>query len=164
MLAFDEIPRHPLQRLYNRQDLHFITFSCYHRLPLLSSPSNRDSFVETLNATRNKYRFLLLAYVVMPEHIHLVISEPKQGTPSQTLQVLKQKVSTKLATTHTNPTFWQRRFYDFNVWSPEKLKEKLTYIHTNPIRRHLVSHPADWPWSSWSNHTQGHGLIPIDVL
>jgi putative transposase len=100
----------------------------------------------------------------MPEHIHLIISEPKRADPSIALQVLKQRVSTKLSSTHTNPSFWQRRFYDFNVWSSEKLEEKQTYIHANPTRRQLVSHPADWPWSSWSNHTQGHGLIPIDVL
>jgi len=98
----------------------------------------------------------------MPEHIHLLISEPRLGTPSQTLQVLKQKVSTKLSTTHTNPAFWQRRFYDFNVRSSEKLEEKLDYIHNNPINRQLVSHPRDWPWSSWSNYTQSQGLIPID--
>jgi hypothetical protein len=98
----------------------------------------------------------------MPEHVHLLISEPKLGTPSQTLQVLKQKVSAQLATTHTNAVFWQRRFYDFNVWSSEKLEEKLSYIHNNPIERQLVSHPRDWPWSSWSNYSQNQSLIPID--
>jgi putative transposase len=158
-----EIHRHPLQRLYGRNDLHFITFSCYHRLPLLNSPSNRDCFVETLNSTRNKYHFLLLGYVVMPEHVHLIISEPKRADPSTALQVLKQKVSTQLSSTHTHPSFWQRRFYDFNVRSSEKLDEKLTYIHNNPTHRQLVSNLRDWPWSSWSAYTYNQGQIPIDI-
>ncbi len=100
----------------------------------------------------------------MPEHIHLLISEPNLGPPSKTLQALKQKVSTKLASTHPNRSFWQRRFYDFNIWSTEKVTEKLDYIHNNPIKRQLVSNPNDWPWSSWSNYTKGQGLIPIDPL
>jgi putative transposase len=156
--------RQPLQRFYGRNDLHFITFSCYHRLPLLGTSSNRTCFVETLDTTRHYHRFLLLGYVVMPEHVHLLISEPEVGTPSQTLQVIKQKVSARLATTHMNSVFWQRRFYDFNVWSSEKLDEKLDYIHNNPIERGLVSHPREWPWSSWSNYSENRGLIRVDSL
>lgn len=156
--------RRPLQRFYGRNDLHFITFSCYHRLPLLGSASSRSCFVEILDITRHYHRFLLLGYVVMPEHVHLLISEPELGTPSQTLQVLKQKVSARLAATHTHSAFWQRRFYDFNAWSSEKFEEKLDYIHCNPVERGLVSHPGDWPWSSWSYYTLKRGLIPVDWL
>src|SRR5580698_7966437 len=70
-----------LQRFYGRNDLHFVTFSCYHRVPLLGSPSNRTCFVEMLDTTRHYHGFLLLGYVVMPEHVHLLISEPTLGTP-----------------------------------------------------------------------------------
>jgi hypothetical protein len=63
------------------------------------------------------------------------------------------------------PAFWQRRFYDFNVWSEKKLKEKLHYMHRNPVDRKLVQHPQDWPWSSWSFYAKGEqGLIRIDEL
>jgi len=59
--------------------------------------------------------------------------------------------------------FWQRRFYDFNVWSAEKLREKLEYMHANPVKRKLAVHPKDWPWSSWSHYAKGQkGLIRID--
>ena len=60
--------------------------------------------------------------------------------------------------------FWQRRFYDFNLWSEKKLGEKLIYMHRNPVERKLVQHPKDWPWSSWSFYAQGEGMIRIDVL
>ena len=58
--------------------------------------------------------------------------------------------------------FWQRRYYDFNVYSEKKLREKLDYMHRNPVKRRLVKHPRDWPWSSWTFYEQGHGLIAMD--
>jgi putative transposase len=61
------------------------------------------------------------------------------------------------------PAFWQRRFYDFNVWSEKKLKEKLLDMQRNPVRRKLVQHPKDWPWSSCSFYAKGEGLIEIDL-
>ena len=97
------------------------------------------------------------------------------------LQVLKQKVSRALRGKRTfagaqlqlpftsaageSPAFWQRRFYDFNVWSAKKLFEKLGYMHDNPVKRKLVNHPKDWPWGSWSHYAkQERGLIAIDPL
>lgn len=59
----------------------------------------------------------------------------------------------------------QKRFYDFNVWSEEKLKEKLEYMHANPVQRKLVEHPRDWLWSSWSFYVNGElGFIKIDPM
>jgi putative transposase len=174
--------RNPLRRYYGRGDLHFVTFSCYRRRPLLGTPRARDRFVAILNEVRSRFGFRLIGYVVMPEHVHLLISEPKTANPSKALQVLKQKVSSGL---HSKPTkssserrsfelddsgtvglhFWQRRFYDFNVWSSDKVREKLEYMHANPMKRELVEHPKDWPWSSWSHYENGvEGLIAIDSV
>ena len=62
-------------------------------------------------------------------------------------------------------SFWQARFYDFNAYSRGKVKEKLNYMHANPVIRKLVKHPKDWPWSSWSDYTRGEpGLIEIDAV
>jgi len=59
--------------------------------------------------------------------------------------------------------FWQRRYYDFNVYSTEKMREKLDYIHTNPVKRQLVMHPKDWPWSSWAFYAKGErGVVKIE--
>ena len=59
--------------------------------------------------------------------------------------------------------FWQRRFYDFNVWSEKKRREKLQYMHANPVQRKLVEHPRDWPWSSWAHYAgKGESGIRID--
>ena len=60
--------------------------------------------------------------------------------------------------------FWQARFYDINVFTEKKKREKLEYMHGNPVMRRLVSHPKDWPWSSWSDYATGEGLIPVDLM
>ncbi len=61
--------------------------------------------------------------------------------------------------------FWETRFYDFNVFTTQKEREKLEYMHGNPVTRELVGHPKDWPWSSWSNYAKnGQGLIVIDTM
>jgi putative transposase len=84
---------HKLIRHHGRGHLHFITFTCYRRLPLLRSVRARNVFVQILGEVRDRYGFSLVGYVVMPEHIHLLISEPAAGAPSTLIQILKQRVS-----------------------------------------------------------------------
>ena len=102
----------------------------------------------------------------MPDHVHLLIGEPAGATPAEVVQIFKQRVSRKLRSRKGTSVkqlplpfpdqgripgrFWQRRYYDFNVYSRHKLREKLDYMHANPVRDKLVTHPKDWPWSSWS--------------
>jgi putative transposase len=172
-----------LKRIYGFGHLHFITFSCYRRLPLLGTVRARNTFVRVLGEVRTRHGFKLVGYVVMPEHVHLLISEPLRGTPSTVLRILKQRVSRRMraAGGRRAPAaqrrfrfdadegrlreFWQRRFYDFNVWSQKKKVEKLHYMHMNPVKRGLVENPKDWPWSSYAFY-QGKGeiLIPIDPV
>jgi REP-associated tyrosine transposase len=161
--------RNPLQRRYGDGDLHFVTFSCFGRRRLLGTPDARNCFVHVLAQIRSRHTFSLIGYVVMPEHVHLLFTEPNRGDPSRTLQVLKQRASRNLLPKHRDGDaraeqhFWQRRFYDFNVWSGKKITEKLNYMHLNPVTRGLVVHPRDWPWSSWSHYAKGEtGLISID--
>jgi putative transposase len=170
-----------LKRHYGKEDLHFITFSCYRRLPLLKTARARDLFVQELGKVRDEMGFRLVGYVVMPEHVHLLIGEPKQGTLSSVLHKLKLRVSRKMRKQRRHRTaaqlrlpfkeeggasraFWQARFYDFNVYSRGKMKEKLHYMHANPVIRGLVKHPREWPWSSWSSYAKGEaGLVYLDV-
>ncbi len=158
-----------LERRYGQGHLHFITASCVRRRPLLGIPEARNCFVRILDEVRARYLFGLVGYVVMPEHVHLLISEPERGTPSTALQVLKQRVAKALLPSQSSNGqnaerhFWQRRFYDFNVYTGRKITEKLNYMHLNPLKRNLVIHPKDWPWSSWSHYAiVDGGLIPID--
>ena len=70
----------------------------------------------------------------MPEHVHLLMNEPQRSTLAQALKSLKQGVARRLALRAEEP-FWQERYYDFNVWSERKFREKLRYLHRNPVRR-----------------------------
>ncbi len=166
-----------LHRYYRLQHLHFITCSCYQRRPALARPQYRTLLVGTFGKVRAQYHFALLGYVVMPEHFHVLLSESRLGDPSTVMQVLKQAAARQILDLLRRPRadsraktllvelenrrrlgkaqFWQRRFYDFNVWSEKKKWEKLDYMHLNPVERGLVKHPADWPWSSYRFYALG---------
>jgi len=171
-----------LKRYYGRSDLHFVTFSCYRRTALLRTIRARNEFVKALGAIRDRYNFLLVGYVVMPKHVHLLFSEPPNSTPSMVLKVLKQRVARDLrkrkreagsgqlglafmSSEAALQRFWQPRFHDFNVYSRYKLREKLEYMHQNPVKRGLVKNPGEWMWSSFSFYEKGEfGLVKIDPV
>ena len=97
----------------------------------------------------------------MPEHVHLLVSEPERGRLSKAIQAMKQSVARRL--TLGSEPFWQARYYDFNVWSERKRIEKLDYMHMNPVKRGLVAHPEDWAWSSFRHHATGwEGTVEIE--
>jgi REP element-mobilizing transposase RayT len=85
-----------LKRRHGTTKLHFITFSCYRRLAFLRTVRARDAFLIVLNEVRGRYRFVIVGYVVMPEHVHLLIGESEKANPSVVVQVLKQRVSRRL--------------------------------------------------------------------
>ena len=130
-----------LTRYYGGHDLHFITFSCYHRQPFLNTVTSRDMFVETLEETRQRYSFLILGYVFMSNHIHLLITEPEKTPLSTTIQVLKQRFSR----TRLEQFVWEPRYHDFNVFTESKKIEKLPYMHPIPSKP-LIKEPHQWPW------------------
>ena len=146
-----------LKRFYENADLHFVTFSCYHRKPYLQAAVQKDQFLEVLEQVRQQYGFAVIGYVVMPEHVHLPFGKPETANLSVVLQVLKQVSSAKITTaSNTSPgSFWQRRFYDFNVRTKHQRVEKLRYLHRNPVVRGLVEKPEDWPWSSYRYYAFG---------
>jgi putative transposase len=125
----------------------------------LGTPRRRDLFLRLLEETRQKYRFIVVGYVVTPEHFHLLICEPQLGDPSKVMQVVKQRFAQKLLRRRKSarqPSLfdrepnhvWQARFYDFTVWSERKRVEKLRYMHRNPLKRGLVLEPQQWRLSS----------------
>jgi putative transposase len=140
-----------LQRLHEERELHFVTFSCWHRLGYLAEPAARDLFEDALEGMQARYCFAVLGYVVMPEHVHLLLSEPAKALLSAALQALKLSVAKR---SQQRP-FWQARYYDFNVCTQKKRVEKLNYIHWNPMKRGLVKKPEDWRWSSCHYYQTG---------
>ena len=141
--------------------LHFITFSCYRRMPLLDSWTAKETFEAGLERVRAWYGCYITGYVVMPEHVHLLISEPERSKLSVVIQMLKQVTSQKLRAKHL-ARFWQVRYYDFPGWSEAKRIAKLRYIHRNPVKRGLVERPEDWKWSSFHYATGTEGIVEIE--
>jgi putative transposase len=174
-----------LRRYYGSGDLHFITCSCYQRRPWLDTDARRDLFLTILEEVRAEHRFVVLGYVVMLEHFHLLMSEPKVGTPSTAMQSVKQRFAQRVVPRRRHarsasarplqtaqgaghpPSIpmpvWQPRFYDFNVWTEGKRIEKLSYMHQNPVTRGLVVEPEQWRWSSFRSYAFGEvGLVRIN--
>ena len=153
--------------------VHELTFSCYRRLPLLDRDRTRAWFIEALDATCLRYNAALIAYVIMPEHAHVLLKpRPAEYRVEELTKTFKQSVSRRalawLRQHHpeflprlageraaipggerTRYHFWQPGGgYDRNVTNPDTLFAMIDYIHDNPVRRGLVTCPTDWPWSS----------------
>jgi putative transposase len=146
-------------RYQQTDEFHFLTFSCYRRRPYLSAASGMELFEDAMERVRRRYFFVIGGYVVMPEHVHLLISEPKRALLCKAIQALKLSVSMR---SQERP-FWQAHYYDFNISTHEKFVEKLRYIHRNPVRRGLVEKPEDWKWSSYRHYQTGiRGTVEIE--
>jgi putative transposase len=163
-----------LKRYYGAGHAHFITCGCYHRQPWLDTPVRRNLLLTILEEVRQRYRFVVLGYVVMPDHFHLLISEPQVGDPSKVMQLVKQLYAQRVIPRTRRKRsdapdssrqglprapqpvhIWEARFYDFNVWTEHKRVEKLRYMHGNPVKRGLVSEPEQWAWSSFRDYIFG---------
>ena len=141
---------------------HFLTFSCYRRQALLTREGAYGVFDSELETVRARYGVVVAGYVLMPEHVPLLVGEPRRSSLSVALQVLKQQTSRKLKE-RGEVQFWQRRYYDFNVHNEEKRVEKLKYMHRNPVKRGLVEKLEQWPWSSFRHYATGQlGVVEIE--
>jgi putative transposase len=167
-------------------DVHFITFSCFRRLPLLAKDRSRGWLLDAIALARAKQQFHLWAYVIMPEHAHVVIW-PQQARISEILTTIKQSTSKSAINwlQKHSPEFlaelvdcqpngrkahrvWQRGGgYDRNLRSVRDLYEKIRYVHENPVHRGLVASAVDWPWSSaraWASGVDEPLAIDRDSL
>jgi putative transposase len=108
---------------------------------------------------RLRYDFVVARYIVMPEHVHLLVSEPKKAVLSKALKGLKLSVSVQ----SKQRPFWQIQSYDFNVYSPRKRSEKIDYMHRDSVKRGLVEDSINWPWSSYRHYATGErGTVEIE--
>jgi putative transposase len=151
-----------LVRYQKAGGFHFITFSCYRREALLARRNAYEVFERELETVRRRHDLVIAGYVLMSEHVHLLLGEPLKASLAVALQVLKQRTSRKLKQSGES-RFWQRRYYDFNVRTELKRVEKLRYMHRNPVNRGLVEKPEDWKWSSFRHYATGvEGVVEIE--
>lgn len=155
-----------LVRLHYSGQAHFVTFSCYHRLPLLAQMHMEDAFLYSLERVRCRFQMCIFGYVVMPEHVHLLLNEPSSGTIADVIQLLKTKVSVQARKEQKRQAgddpFWQARYFDHNVRNHTGFVTQLRYLHRNPVKRGLCSAPEDWPWTSF--RAWGWGEVgPVEI-
>ena len=158
-------PRKKLSHYNIPGHAHHLTFSCQHHLPLLKSARTCGWFVKALVLACQKWDYARWAYVIMPEHVHLLVYPRRElHDLAQFLQTLKQSVAqraiihlqknaisflNKLEVGKGHYQFWlQSAGYDHNLFEPTAIQEVIDYIHNNPVRRGLVACPEDWHWSS----------------
>ena len=150
-----------LKRFQRAESPHFLTFSCFHRLPLLEPQGAMETLEAVLEATRARHRATVYAYVLMPEHVHLLINEPESILLARFLKAVKQIASRKLR--GQREQFWQARCYDSSVRGEDDRSQVIRYIHRNPVKRGLVKNPEDWPWSSFRHYASGaKGTVEIE--
>jgi putative transposase len=115
---------------------------------------------DALDRMRLRYKLEVAGYVVMPEHVHLLLSEPRKDLLAVGLQALKISVGKRAK----QRPFWQARYYDFNVYTRAKRVEKLQYIHANPVKRGWVEKPEEWLWSSYRYYKTGEqGRVKVGI-
>lgn len=172
------------KRFENRNHARFLTCSCYQRRKFLDRNRSRQWFVESLERARAIHGFDLWAWVIMPEHFHLLLFPRPGGPPIGPILLSIKQSTARRALNWTRAhrpdalevfedrrpdgsvvhRFWQRGGgYDRNLWSDTDIWEKIDYIHTNPVDRGLCERPEDWPWSSARSFREPEaGPITID--
>ena len=182
--------------------IHFITIDTYNKIHLFKDKNLFEIIIDNIKFYKNKYGFKLFGYVIMPNHIHLLIQlNERWNNISKIMQDFKSHTAKEIVDflktgrrkpslapyfdasegshlpedykwidkgkTHTpsKNKVWQRDFYDLNIYSEEKLEQKLNYIHYNPVKAGLCKNPEDYKWSSCRNYEFGEDvLIKIDKL
>jgi putative transposase len=154
---------------------HFVTFSCYRRRKLLVTHQARNIVTGILSEELEKRNGKCLGFAIMPDHVHAMVWFPAPESLSGFLQFwkgrssheMKRFLSESLAeygeTFLSDDPVWQTRFYDRNIFTEEEAREKLAYMHNNPVKAGLAKEPADWVHSSarWYEKEQSAG-VPIE--
>ncbi len=164
--------------------VHYATTVTFNRVPVFRSDHTCSLFTDALATTREKEPFKLIDYVVMPDHIHLlanplgldisivvgrlkgraavsILSWLRAEGHAVSLTKLTLQRPLKSGQTHA---VWMREFSAVDIWSPKFVRQKLHYIHMNPVRAGLCDHPAKWRWSSYHAYLPHEaGSVPIEV-
>ena len=148
------------RRFDDQRYCHFVTFSCHGRRRFLAEDHPKRILLGHLNAQLNRRSAKCVGFVVMPDHVHAIVWFPEAGQLSQFMQQWNRLASFGIRRWYQEhrPDYfrraglpdrlWTPKYYSFEIYSEEKLKEKLDYMHMNPGRAGLVERCVDWKWSS----------------
>ena len=153
---------------------HFVTFSCYHRRRALDEDQPKRIVLGTLNVQLRRHEATCCGFVIMPEHVHIVVWFPEPKQLSRFMHDWKRESSRALkawyrrhrpkyyAASKMTEHFWQPKYYPFEIYTQAKLHEKVVYMHKNPVERGLVERAVDYPWSSARYWLEGRSVgVPL---
>ena len=162
--------------------LRYLTFSCYHQLPLFNNDAIKDEFVRALDAARRRTNCRIISWVVMPTHVHMMVVPSLPAYPIPVFlghlkapfakrvvarwKKLDAPILRRITDRRGRLQFWQvGGGHDRNIESVDEYEKKFNYIHVNPKRAGLVDDPVDWRWSSaqWYAGMRGPGILPLDI-
>lgn len=169
-------PRKRIKHYYGEGHARELTFSCFQRRPYFSKPHVCEWFFKALAKERNRLPIHVWGYVVMPEHIHLLVWPiEREFEISKLLETVKTSVakragndlrrtsSATIGASGQEFQFWQSGpGYDRNLDNDGTVWAAIDYIHRNPVRRGLCARIEDWPWSSAGLFAGSSGPFPID--
>jgi putative transposase len=160
----------------------FITFCTHNRLPLLTNDLFRSLVVKAIAEVKARIGFKLIAWVIMPNHVHLVIIPPVEGRVGDIIGEIKRisalEIHRRLKDTNSDLlktltiirrgkpkfAFWLKRCYDHNCRTTEAILARIKYCHENPVKWGLVENLGEWRWSSYgSYHGMGNDVLEIDI-
>ncbi len=176
-----------IQKIFDVEgQAHFTTINLYKRFPLLEDYEFCDLIIENLKYYREKFQFKLLGYVILPDHFHMIVLPRAGARYSDIIRDFKKGVAFaiigRLSSSGNQSlldrfllkparrdgqrySIWQRKYFDFNIFSEKKFVGKLEYIHDNPVVLGLAKAPGDWRYSSWRNYHLGDSsIISVDEL
>ena len=156
-----------LKHFDNLGTVRFVTFGCFRQGRDLSDPRARELLIKHIDEARKKHGFKLLGYVIMPEHVHMVLLPPDGVKLGLVIREIKSKMAREyfaltMSEVQGTRAFWQKRCYDHNCRSSETVWEKIEYCHNNPARRGLVQAPGEYKWSSYAWY-QGQADVPLAI-
>ncbi|MCA9078868.1 MAG: transposase [Planctomycetaceae bacterium] len=153
---------------------HFVTFSCHRRRRLLDEDHPKRILLGQLNEQLDRQQATCVGFVVMPDHVHLMVWFPETGQLSRFMHSWKRTSSYRIrewyrqeqanyfTVADEGDRFWTPKYYSFEIHSRAKLEEKLIYMHQNPVRAGLVEQAIDWKWSSARWYELGRSVgVPI---
>jgi len=136
-------------RLFSPPGTYFVTFSTHHRRKLFVVETYVRLFLQTLYRHRREGRYNLHAFVVMPEHVHLLLTPAPDVTIERTIQLIKGAYSHELGTIiGRDQEIWQRGFTDHRIRSEIDFIHNRNYIHQNPVERGIVTDPSEYRYCS----------------
>ncbi|HEV2272921.1 MAG TPA: hypothetical protein VGR96_02075 [Acidobacteriaceae bacterium] len=153
-------------RVYGTGQLHFITCRCYLGQPKLGVEKHRDLFVQLLEELRVKFRFKVAGYAVMPSHFDLLMTEPGVDTAENAINMLRKRYGRRYNTSaRSDEQVWETRYADTHVFDPERVQERLAFMHQEPVKAGLAETSTDWLWSSARAYAgMEEGVVTVDCM